>query len=73
MALANHIGHDKRGNTLYLRDKDGNEIVEEVELPVREYIDGVPVLKNQKTMRKVIDDNTGTVAAEFRKSVTQVS
>ncbi|QLL10450.1 N-6 DNA methylase [Mycobacterium vicinigordonae] len=73
MALANHIGHDKRGNTLYLRDKDGNEIVEEVELPVREYIDGVPVLKNQKTMRKMVDDNTGTVATEFRKWVTQAS
>ena len=31
MAVANHIGHDKRGNVTYVRDKKGNEIVEEVE------------------------------------------
>ena len=26
MAVANHIGHDKRGNKTYVRDKKGNEI-----------------------------------------------
>lgn len=31
MATANHIGHDKRGNTTYVRDSKGNEIVEEIE------------------------------------------
>ena len=28
MAVANHIGHDKRGNIIYVRDQRGNEIVE---------------------------------------------
>ena len=31
MAVANHIGHDKRGNVTYVRDREGNEIAEEVE------------------------------------------
>jgi type I restriction enzyme M protein len=28
VAVANHIGHDKRGNITYVRDRTGNEIVE---------------------------------------------
>src|SRR4029077_17451259 len=31
LGLANHIGHDKRGNITYVRDSQGNEIVEEAE------------------------------------------
>ena len=28
MAMVERVGHDKRGNTLFKRDKDGNEIWE---------------------------------------------
>lgn len=66
MAVANHIGHDKRGNRTYVRDKKGNEVIEEVEESLKEYQDGVPVLKKQKTRRKVVDDNTLQIAQEFR-------
>lgn len=65
MALANHIGHDKRGNVLYVRDEDGNEIVEEIDDRVREYVDGRPVYRMQKTRRKVIDDNTADIATAY--------
>ena len=40
MAVANHIGHDKRGNVTYVRDRKGNEIVEEVEETLKEYEGG---------------------------------
>ena len=40
MAVANHIGHDKRGNVTYVRDREGNEIVEEVEETLKEYESG---------------------------------
>lgn len=66
MAVANHIGHDKRGNRTYVRDKKGNEIVEELEETVKEYEDGQPVYKTQKTQRKVLDDNTLQIAQAFR-------
>lgn len=66
MAVANHIGHDKRGNRTYVRDKKGNEIVEELEETVKEYEDGRPVYKKQKTQRKVVDDNTLQIAQAFR-------
>ena len=66
MAVANHIGHDKRGNVTYVRDKIGNEIVEEIDETVKEYEDGRPVYRKQKTQRKVIDDNTLQIAQAFR-------
>lgn len=31
MAVANHIGHDKRGTRTYVRNKDGSEVVQEIE------------------------------------------
>lgn len=66
MAVANHIGHDKRGNVTYVRDQTGNEIVEEIEEQTKEYVDGKPVYKRQLTRRKVIDDNTLQIAQAFR-------
>lgn len=67
MALANHIGHDKRGNRLYVRDKKGNEVIEEVDEVVKEYVDGRPTYKQQKSQKKVEDDNTMQIAQEFRQ------
>lgn len=71
MAVANHIGHDKRGNITYVRDRKGNEIVEAVEETVKEYEDGKIILKRQTTQRKVVDDNTLQIASEFRKWLSE--
>ena len=71
MAVANHVGHDKRGNKTYVRDKTGNEIVEEFDETVKEYEDGQPVYKKLKTQRKVSDDNTLQIAHEFRKWLSE--
>lgn len=67
MAVANHIGHDKRGNKTYVRDLKGNEIIEEVDAVQKEYEHGVPTYKVQKTQIKVVDDNTQQIARAFRK------
>lgn len=67
MAVAGHIGHDKRGNVTYVRDEKGFEIVEESDELVKEYEDGQPVYRKQKTQRKVLDDNTLQLAQAFRK------
>lgn len=66
MAVANHIGHDKRGNVTYVRDRQGNEIVEEIDEQAIEYVDGQKVIKRQRTQKKVIDDNTLQIAQAFR-------
>lgn len=67
MAVANHVGHDKRGNVNYVRDRQGNEIIEEFGEAVKEYENGVPVYRNQIVRRKVLDDNTLQIAREFRR------
>ena len=66
MAVANHVGHDKRGNVTYVRDEKGNEIVAETTERVREREDGVLVIKKQQVRRKVADDNTQQIAEVFR-------
>ena len=71
MAMANHIGHDKRGNKTYVRDAKGNEIAEEIEELVKEYIDGKPVYRRQTTQRKVVDDNTQQIAQGFRQWLSE--
>lgn len=66
MAVANHIGHDKRGNPTYVRDEKGNEIVEAVQESFKEYVDGKAVYVTRTTQRKVLDDNTLQIAEAFR-------
>ncbi|MCB9865519.1 MAG: N-6 DNA methylase [Phycisphaerales bacterium] len=71
MAVANHVGHDKRGNVTYVRDRQGNEIAQETEERVKEYQDGLPVYSTQRTKKKVVDDNTQQIAQEFRKWLSE--
>lgn len=71
MAVANHIGHDKRGNMTYVRDAKGNEIVEEIEQPTKEWVNGTPVYTRQKIKRKVVDDNTLQIAQEFKQWLSE--
>jgi type I restriction enzyme M protein len=71
MAIANHVGHDKRGNTIHVRDRKGNEIVEEVKEHVKEWQDGIPIYRQQITRRKVLDDNTLQIAQEFRRWLSE--
>lgn len=71
MAVANHVGHDKRGNTTYVRDRKGNEIVEELEEQIKEWEEGTPIYRQQTTRRKIVDDNTLQIAQEFRKWLSE--
>jgi type I restriction enzyme M protein len=66
MAVANHVGHDKRGHRTYVRDRHGNEIIQEIEKSVLEYVDGTPVYKPQRIREKIVDDNTQQIAQHFR-------
>jgi type I restriction enzyme M protein len=67
MAIVDRIGHDKRGNPIFKRDKYGNEIL----IPDTEIsIDGAAdSLKTERFefKRKVLDDQTPLVAEVFKK------
>lgn len=71
MAVANHVGHDKRGNVAYVRDSMGNEIIEQIEETVKDWVDGTPVYRREKHQRKVVDDNTQQIAQEFRRWLSE--
>ena len=71
MAVANHVGHDKRGNKTYVRDRKGNEVFEEIDLQLKEYENGVPVIRHQRASVKVADDNTLQIGREFRKWLSE--
>ncbi len=66
IALANHVGHDKRGNRTYVRDADGNEVVETQRERVREVHEGTNIVREIQTQTKVVDDTTLAVAEQFR-------
>lgn len=69
MAIVDKIGHDKRGNTLFKRDNDGNEIM----VPEKQNIYKLDeTLSGSKTAQmesreKVVDDQTVLVPNIFRK------
>jgi type I restriction enzyme M protein len=71
MAVANHVGHDKRGNKTYVRDPKGNEVYEEAEELVKEWDNGTPTYQKQTTRKKVADDNTLQIAQEFRRWLSE--
>ncbi len=71
MAVASHVGHDKRGNKTYVRDRKGNEVIEEIEVLVKEWEGDIPTYQRQTTRRKVIDDNTQQIAQEFRRWLSE--
>jgi type I restriction enzyme M protein len=71
MALANHIGHDKRGNKTYVRDERGHEIVEEIHEQTKEWDNGTPVYRMQTSRKKVVDDNTLQIAQTFRQWLSE--
>lgn len=71
MAVANHIGHDKRGNKTYVRDRNGNEIVREIERDFFEWEDGRRIVRKIKTSEKIADDNTQQIAQNFRKWLSE--
>lgn len=66
MALGDHIGHDKRGNAIYIRDSDGNEVLEEITKESKEYDGRQRIYRRETILCKVPDDNTSKIAEAFR-------
>ena len=68
MAMVEKVGHDKRGNTLFKRDKDGNEIwvPEESTAPVNyENAEGASATVQIERKTRVIDDQSPEVPHLF--------
>ncbi|MGD9852870.1 MAG: N-6 DNA methylase [Nitrospirales bacterium] len=68
MAMVDRVGHDKRGNPLFKRDKQGNEIlVPDLEvIELGETAAGTRTAK-MESKKKVLDDQTSLVPEVFAK------
>lgn len=69
MAIAEKIGHDKRGNTIYRRTADGQDVIVARRERVTEIDDasGEEVSKEVEVRDRVIDDELAQVAEAYRK------
>jgi type I restriction enzyme M protein len=66
MAVAEKVGFDRRGNTLYKRSPDGEEQVEEVEHRERIRKNGKSVVRVLRRKEKVLDDDLPRIAEAYR-------
>lgn len=66
MAVAEKVGIDRRGNTLYVRNPAGEEVFEEVDETEKIRIGGEVVTRVLRRKRKVIADDLPKIAAEYR-------
>jgi type I restriction enzyme M protein len=71
LALANHVGHDKRGHSTYVRDEDGNDVLVSRKERVREVHEGMLTVRDVETQERVPDDNTEQIALVFREWLNQ--
>lgn len=68
MAMVEHIGHDKRGNTVYKRDKEGNLVLNHIETKVREIDEsGEATYRGENFEEKVVNDQTILVPPVFNQ------
>ena len=73
MSVVDHIGHDKRGNVTYVRDDEGNEIIEEIVGPNLGIASGDSIPTESRIQRKLVDDDTPEVAKAFRTWLADLS
>ncbi|AWL13323.1 Site-specific DNA-methyltransferase (adenine-specific) [Saliniradius amylolyticus] len=67
MAVAEKVGFDRRGNTLYERHPDGEEKVIEEEVEERIRINGQNVVRKLKRRSKILDDDLPKIAKAWRE------
>ena len=70
MAMVEKVGHDKRGNTLFQRDEQGNEIWVPEEpnvLEINKIADGNVTYYKTESKTRIIDDQSREVPDVFKK------
>ena len=69
MAVAEKVGFDRRGNTLYKRQPDGEEILQEITVEEKVRIGGTLQTRLLQRKQRIVDDDLPEISkayAEFR-------
>ncbi len=67
MAVAEKVGFDRRGNTLYKRSPDGEELVTDIVEIERIRIGDQEVTRTLSRKQKIVDDDLPLIAAAYRE------
>ena len=67
MAVAEKVGFDRRGNTLYERHPDGEEKVIEEEVEERLRINGKNVVRKLKRRSKILNDDLPKISIAYKE------
>ena len=70
MAIAENIGHGRRGETRYVRNADGSELLAVRDLVERWEVQGKIREKLRKKEMRVIADDLPWIAGQYRRHVT---
>jgi type I restriction enzyme M protein len=70
MAVADRIGHDKRGNPTFMRNPDGSDVVVIRKEEVVEVAEGERTTRTIEAPELVRDDQTGAIAEKYRSWLT---
>jgi len=65
MAMADRIGHDKRGQPIYRREEEGNDVLETRVEIIKEKTNGKITTRTIETKHRVLDDVTSEIANLF--------
>jgi type I restriction enzyme M protein len=66
MAVAEKVGYDRRGNTLYKRSPEGEEIMREVVTEETIRIDGRKVSRTLRRRERIVDDDLPVIAERYK-------
>ena len=66
MAVAEKVGFDRRGNTLYQRSPEGEELTREVEEVETVTLSGREVARTLRRKEKIVDDDLPEIARRYR-------
>ena len=66
MAVAEKVGFDRRGNTLYKRSPEGDELTREVEEVETVTLNGRKVARTLRRKEKIVDDDLPEIARRYR-------
>ena len=67
MAVAEKVGFDRRGNKIYKRSPEGDELVQNVETVETITVAGRKVARTLKRKQKILDDDLPIVAERYRE------
>jgi type I restriction enzyme M protein len=67
MAVAEKVGFDRRGNTLYKRTPEGEEIIEQREQLERVRVGGRVVERTLRRKEKILDDDLPVIAQKYQE------